>query len=206
MRKYALLYAFQNEEVFQFRKICFFIRKVKNFFLLCLYLKSSLSTNKKCEKKYIKNFWFSGFASSLLKYKTKFKLESRKFHILKDKTFSQNVFFFFFFFSSESYFLQYKKFFRVSVSWNIRAFRLLKYKEFLRVFVSQNIRKAFFWENIRNIWILEQEIFISQKIRKYKNFFRVDFQNIRKAFFEKIWHIFSGWIFFHFSSLGLKVC
>ena len=55
----------------------------------------------------------------------------------------------------------------------------------------RNIRKAFFYKNIRNFLILEVESSIFQNIRKYKNFFRVDFRNIRKDVFEKIQEIFS---------------
>ena len=55
----------------------------------------------------------------------------------------------------------------------------------------RNIRKAFFYKNIRNFSILEVESSIFQNIRKYKNFFRVDFRNIRKDVFEKIQEIFS---------------
>ena len=85
--------------------------------------------------------------------------------------------------SSESYFVKYKKLFKVSVSGNIRKFHFLKYNEFFEVFVSQNIRKAFFWENIRFFLILALESSISQNIKKYKNFFREDFWSSGKAFF-----------------------
>ena len=50
---------------------------------------------------------FSDFGSSLLKYKKLFRTAATRFHFLK-----------------------YKKFLRVSVSWNIRKFCFLKYKEF----------------------------------------------------------------------------
>ena len=52
--------------------------------------------------------------------------------------------FFFLFFWLENSLLKYKRFFRVSVSWNIRKFRFLKYKEFFVVSNSRNIRKDSF--------------------------------------------------------------
>ena len=53
------------KKVYFFRKFCLFIREsIRNFFLLHLCLKSSLSTNKKYEKKYKKPF-FLDFASFL---------------------------------------------------------------------------------------------------------------------------------------------
>ena len=50
---------------------------------------------------------------------------------------------FFHFSSSESYFLKYKNFFRVSISWNIKRFRFLKYKEFFRGFHFLKYKKSF---------------------------------------------------------------
>ena len=66
--------------------------------------------------------------------------------------------------SLESYFLRFKKFCRVSISWKIT--------NFFWVSISQNITKAFFWENIRNVF----EISISWNIRTA--FF---WENIRKV-------------------------
>ena len=68
--------------------------------------------------------------------------------IFKYKELFKSVFFFHFL-SSESYFLKYKKFFRVSVSWNIRKFRFLDYKWFSQGFRFLK-KPSFFWENIRN--------------------------------------------------------
>ena len=51
---------------------------------------------------------------------------------------------------------------------------LKMYSEYLSMCsgsVFQNIKKVFFWKNIRNFVILEQQSSISQNIRKYKNFF-----------------------------------
>ena len=74
---------------------------------------------------------------------------------------SVEIFPFFFrliFSSSESYFLKYKKFYRVSVSWKIR--------NFWAVSISRNKRKVFFWENIKHFLILEPESSISRNISK----------------------------------------
>ena len=90
-----------------------------------------------------------------------------------------------------SSFWNLKNIFRVSIFWNIKKFRFLKYKEFSgfpfpkiwKSSISWNIRKAFFWENIKNLLILELKSSISWNIR---NFLGVD-------------------LFKLFSSLGLKV-
>ena len=80
----------------------------------------------------------------------------------------------FYFSIFESYFLKYKKFFKVSVSWNITKFCFLKYKEyFFRVFRFRNIRKAFL--------ILELKSSISQNIKKQKTFSKC----VRYLFFAK---------------------
>ena len=102
-------------------------------------------------------FCFSGFASSLLKYKKFFKLGARKSYFPKYKTFFQSGFL--------KIFLSSKLLLEIQeVSWNIR--------NFFGVSVSPNIRKAFFSENIKNFLILELESFISRNVRKYKNFFQ----------------------------------
>ena len=88
----------------------------------------------------------------------------------------------FYFVSLEIYFLKYKKFFTISVFWNIRIFRFLKYMEFFSVFLFSEIQeKLFFW--------------------KYKKFLNV---TIRKFHFSKCKEFFLGWIFFIFLGLGLK--
>ena len=80
------------EKVFQFRKFFFFIRiGIRNFFLLCLCLKNYLSINKKkMQKELYEFFLFSGFASSLLIYKTFFKLREQK--NFEDKFFEGTIF------------------------------------------------------------------------------------------------------------------
>ena len=90
--------------------------------------------------------------------------------------------------SSESYFLKYNKFFRMSVSWNLRKFHSLKYKEFFFFlgwgggggFFSWNIRTVFFWENIR-------DFFGASVSRSIGNFFELGLKssipwNIRRPF------------------------
>ena len=63
----------------------------------------------------------------------------------------------------KSYFLKYRKFLRVFVSWNIRSF--------FGVFVSWNMRKAFFWEEK---WtFLEVSLFSSIKRFSWDGFFLV---------------------------------
>ena len=97
--------------------------------------------------------WFSGFESSLLKYKKCYKLKARKFDFQKYKTSFWKGFFYFS--DSES-----------SVSGNIRKFRFLKYKGYFSGFfsgffyVAWNIRKTFFWGNIRSFFMIELESFI----------------------------------------------
>ena len=79
---------------------------------------------------------------------------------------------FFYFYISESYFLKYQKFFKISVSLNIRNFRL-------GVSVSQNIRKAFFWEIIRIFLILEYKKFSRGGFFCFSSFgWKVPFQEI----------------------------
>ena len=109
--------------------------------------------------------------------------------------------------SSESYFLKYKKFFRVSVFRNIKVTEIQK---ILGVSISWNIRKAFFWGNIRNFFgvlvfgnistAFFWENIINFLILEYKKFFQGRFfyfsildlkvqgcisGNTRKAFFWK---------------------
>ena len=60
---------YNGKKVFQFGNFHTFIKENwKNVFLLHLYLKSSLSTNKNV-KSNERNFWFSGFVSSLQGHK-----------------------------------------------------------------------------------------------------------------------------------------
>ena len=98
------------------------------------------------------------------------KLGARKFCFPNYKKFFQSEFFFIFWT-------------RKVTSWNIRSFFGFLFPEiqesyvswnrrnFFEVSIFRNIRKAFFWENLRNFLILELKSFISQTIRKYKNFF-----------------------------------
>ena len=94
---------YNYKKVFQFRKFCFFIREsMRNFFILHLRLKSLLSTNKNV-KRNIRNFLFSGFASSLLKCKKFLKLREHflffkkkiQFPEIKEFFFGADVFYFF---------------------------------------------------------------------------------------------------------------
>ena len=150
-----------------------------------------LGGRKKVLKSFFKFFGITNFS----KYKNFFRV----FFLLLLFFFG----FFFHFLSSEYYFLKYKKFFRVFVSWISKSSVSWNIRNFIGVFVFQNIRKAFFRENIRHFLILVLESFISQNIRKYKNFFRVDFRNVRKAFLRK-YQKFSQSEFFLFFELGLK--
>ena len=102
---------YNHEEVFQFRKFCFFIRKsVRNIFLLRLCLKINKT-----------NFWLSGLARYFLEYK-----KSSIFWNLK-KFFFQG---FRFPKYKKSFLLRkYKKFFL--------SFRFLKYKD---SFLWENVR------------------------------------------------------------------
>ena len=141
------------------------------------------------------NFWFSGFLNSLLKHKKVSNLAARKFHLPKYKVFFQSHFFFFFFFRAwKVLFPEYKKSFKVFVSWNIR--------NFWRVFVFPNISKTFFWENIRNFF----EVCVSWNIRtalfreNIRNFLILD---IESSIFKYMKLSQGG--FFQFLSLGWKV-
>ena len=88
----------------------------------------------------VRNFWFLGFSSSLLKSKKFFKLGGRNFHLLKNKKFCQREFF---------AFLELGKLLPEiwKVSWNIRKFHFLKYKEFFLGFPFPKYQKMFL--NIR---------------------------------------------------------
>ena len=96
---------------------------------------------------------FLGLRKFILKFKKFFKLGARKFNSLKHtKLFKSR--FFFHFSSTGSYFLKNEKFFRVSVSWNLRNFRFLKYKklffsEFFLFFelATKSVPGSFFFAN-----------------------------------------------------------
>ena len=103
---------------------------MRNIFLLGL-----------CLKRNIRNFWLSGIASSLLKYKKFFKLGARKLCFLKYNTFFHSTFFYFS--NLESYFQKYKatKFhfqkykkvlFLFPFSWKLWGFFHRKYKKLFR--------------------------------------------------------------------------
>ena len=53
---------------------------MQEIFFFCAYFWKVLSQQTKNVKINIRNFWFSGFASSVLKYKKVFNLVTRKFH------------------------------------------------------------------------------------------------------------------------------
>ena len=87
----------------------------------------------------------------------------------------------------ERYFLKYKKFFRFSISWNIRNFRFLKYQEVLGVLLFPKYNKRFLLRKFKKLFgsfrflkltaaesflILELESPFSWGIR---NFLGVDF-------------------------------
>ena len=156
---------------------------------------------KVISKKVQINFWFSGFSNSLLKHKKVSNLAARKFHPPKYKVFFQTRFFcflffvfFVFFWAWKVLFPEYKKSFKVFVSWNIR--------NFWRVLVSPNISKTFFWENIRNFF----EVFVSWNIRaalfrdNIRNFLILDLES---SIFKYMKLSQGG--FFQFLSLGWKV-
>ena len=76
---------------------------------------------------------------------------------------------------------------------------LLKYQKFFRVSVSQNIRKVFFWENIKNFLMLESESSISRNKTNFwildlessiswniRHFFEEDFQNFFEFLFALV--------------------
>ena len=109
--------------------------------------------------KYKKSFHFRKYKKSFrgfsfLKHKTSFNIRVRKFHFPPEYKFSQSGFFHFW-----------------SLGWKVQGS------------ISRNIKKAFFWENIINILILELESFISRNIRNF----------------------FGSGFFFVFSSLDWKV-
>ena len=89
-----------------------------------------------------------------------------------------------FFLGSEILFLKYNKFFRVSVSLNVRKFYLLKYKEFWQGFHFLKNKESFYLRNYISL-TLEPEGSISPHIRKYRTSFKS--------------------VFLHFSSLGSKI-
>ena len=125
-------------------------RKLFSFALL--FKKLSLNKQKMWD------FWFSGFPSSLLKCSKLFNIKFRKFCFPKFEKL---------FYSGFLHVLRWKNYF---LKYKIEVF--LKYKEMFRVSRFPNIRKAFLWENIINFLILEQKGFVSQNIRKIKNFYR----------------------------------
>ena len=91
-------------------------------------------------------FW--GFVSSFLKYKKFFKLGTRKFHIPKfEKLFKSG----FYISCLESYFLKCKKFFRVSVSWNIRKFHFCG-------FCFPKYQKSFLWRKYKKFLNIRQKV------------------------------------------------
>ena len=96
----------------------------------------------------------------------------------------------FHFLSLKSYFLKYKKFFRVAVSWNIRKFCFLKHKKSFP-------HEKFPWGGFFNFFELRLKSagFHFQKskknflLRKYKKFFRAGFfrKKYKKFFKETLW-------------------
>ena len=117
-----------------------------NCFILILYYCTDYNVTR--DKKFLQSrffVWFWDFGSSSWNFLT---LELGKL----GSSISRNMTGFFSFFGLGKLFLKYNKFFRVSVSWNIR--------------------KDFCWENIRNFLILELDSSIS---REYKNFFERGF-------------------------------
>ena len=91
---------------------------MKTFFLLHL-----------CLKRNIRNFWFSGMANSLQKYRRSFQLGARNFRFQIYKRLFQSGHFHFPIL--ESCFLKYVRNVRLksSISGNIRMFSLLKWKK-----------------------------------------------------------------------------
>ena len=117
----------------------------------------------------------------------------------------------------ERYFLKYKKFFRFSISWNIRNFRFLKYQEVLGVLLFPKYNKRFllrkFKKFFRDFRFLKHNN--SFLLRKYKKLFR-SFRFLKLTAAESFlilelespfsWGIrnFLGVDFFLFFELGLK--
>ena len=125
------------------------------------------------------NFWFSGFPSSLLKYKKNFfNLATTIFHFPKYKKFFQG--WYFYFLSSEVPLWSFLVLgLESSVSQKIRKFRFLKYKKIFFFFLRKY--KKYFSERIfkEKFWGLRSENIEGYKVRatkfhftKYKTFFR----------------------------------
>ena len=104
--KWEIALDYNYKKLLQFEKL-WFLRSdcLRDIFVLCLCLKSSLLTNKKYEKN--NNNWFAGFGVSFKKYKKVSNLATRKLHFLKNMKFFQGRFFHFS--SMESFLLKYKK-------------------------------------------------------------------------------------------------
>ena len=110
-------------------------------------------------------FWFLGFGISSWDIRNLLSLGL-------ESSISRNIRNFFrlgsfYFLSLEIYFLKYKKFFTISVFWNIRIFRFLKYMEFFSVFPFSEIQEKLFFGNIRNFLMLRLESSIFQNVRNF---------------------------------------
>ena len=149
-------------------------KSIRNIFLLCL-----------CLKRNIRNFWFSDFSNSLLKYKKFCKLVAKKFHFAKNKKILECFLF-----------ISWAK--KVT-SWNIRKFHFLKN---FRVFVSWNIRKfvLFFWAIFAkpfsvDVWQCSEYVSGSEynRVLNMSWFWIYLSGNIRKTFFKKIYKSSLSW-------------
>ena len=133
--------------------------------------------------------WFSGFESSLLKYKKFYKLKARKFDFQKYKTSFWKGFFYFS--DSES-----------SVSGNIRKFRFLKYKGYFSGFFFGIFLRCMKYK--KNFLLRKYKKFLHDRARKfhlqYKNFLHFYIFQVRKV---TSWNLksFSGFSFLKYKKV-----
>ena len=88
----------------------------------------------------------------------------------------------FYFLGSQSYFLKYKKFFRVSVYWNIRKFRFLKYRKIFQGFHFPKYKKSFLLRKSKKILNIRVRKLIFPEYKKFSQvvflFFELDLKSV----------------------------
>ena len=157
---------YNHKKVFKFRRFCFFISdSMWENFLLCLCLKSFLSTNQKFEKNK-RNFWFLGFASSLFKFKKVSSLAARKFYFQKYKKFFQSGFFHFL--SSESSFLKQKNMRLESSNLPINSFFIILQFMYINVYKYLPV-KYYNRERLQKNLVKGIKIFLKKKKKNSNN-------------------------------------
>ena len=133
--------------------------RYKKLFSLALILKSALPRNKKWEIFVFKALQvLSWNIRNFLSLGLKGSIPQNIRHFLRVGSF--------YFSSWESYFLKYKKFFRVSISYNIRKFCFLKYNKYFQGFPFLKYKKSFLLIKYKKFLNIRAKKFLFMKHEK----------------------------------------